>query len=308
MKRRNPSAAVAAKHRRAFVTILSDGVSGHHAVVVFVGRSSAGRRRVEGAERAFAVARSMADDLLLRGLVEEVRLTFAVGRREQGIEIRRIGPSGGVSATPWAIGARPNPEGSARPPEAVQRAFRQGLDLYARGLGGEGLRPETVAWARRLARGEAITPEKARKMTAWFARHGASPGEVAARKRQAAELARGTLRGKAPALVAWLLWGGDPAVTWSRGLVESGWALEGVPMPRKRMVRGNPAKLERCVARVEQRLGAESKRADPRETTSRAWAICTASLQKSGYLRPGTRTVNTAARGAARRRNRRTKG
>lgn len=203
---------------------------------------------------------------------------------------------------------RRNPSTSARPPEAVQRAFRQGLELHVRGLGGEGLRPETVAWARRLAKGQAITPEKARKMAAWFARHGASPREVAARKRQAGELARGTLRGKAPALVAWLLWGGDPAVAWSRGLVESGWAHEDVPMPRKRLVRGNPAKLDRCVRSVERRLRDEVKRADPRKTRSRAWAICTASLQRSGYLRPGTRTVNTAARGAARRRNRRTKG
>lgn len=108
--RRNPTVAEApAKTRRAFVTILHDGESDSYAVVTFLGRSSAGRRRVEGAAEAFALARRAADDLLRRGVVPEVRLTFAVERRETGIEIRRVGPSGRIEATPLHLGTRHNP-------------------------------------------------------------------------------------------------------------------------------------------------------------------------------------------------------
>lgn len=119
--RGNPAVAEApAKTRRAFVTILHDGVSDSYAVVTFLGRSSAGRRRVEGAAEAFALARRAADDLLRRGAVPEVRLTFAVERRETGIEIRRIGPSGRIEATPLHMGTRHNP----RPPKARRRSQR----------------------------------------------------------------------------------------------------------------------------------------------------------------------------------------
>ncbi len=134
---------------------------------------------------------------------------------------------------PLRFFVRRNPDEDGVPPLSVQREFREGLELYRRGLGGEGLVDATVAWARKLAKGEPITPEKARKMAAWFARHGASPLENAARARQKAALARGELRGRAPALVAWLLWGGDSARVWARRLVDSGWASER-PLPRRR--------------------------------------------------------------------------
>ncbi len=173
----------------------------------------------------------------------------------------------------------------SRPPIAVQREFRRGLDLLGRGLGGDGLREDTVAWAERLARGEPISHEKAVRMRAWFARHGAAPSEVAARHRQAAALRAGTLRGRAPALVAWLLWGGDPAEAWVGKL----------------LARENPVSLEHCVARVSQR---EAALLTEREAASRAWAICTASFQRAGYFEPGTRTLTPAGRLAERRHRR----
>lgn len=177
-------------------------------------------------------------------------------------------------------------------PISVRSQLTQGLDLWRRGLGGAGLRQETIDWARRLTSGQGITPEKARKMAAWFARHGASPLEVAARKRQALQLQNGTLRGRAPALVAWLLWGGDPAVEWSQRVV----ALLETPRP-------NPERLERCVKKVTERL--QANLLSPDETRSRAWAICTATLQRSGYLAPGTRTITAAGKAADRRQKRR---
>lgn len=100
-------------------------------------------------------------------------------------------------------------------PRAVREELRQGLDLYRQGLGGDGLRGETVAWAQSLAYGDPVSAEKARKMVAWFARHGASVAESEARERQRRQLAQGELRGRAPALVAWLLWGGDSGRAWA---------------------------------------------------------------------------------------------
>lgn len=93
-------------------------------------------------------------------------------------------------------------------PAAVRAAFRRGVALYDAGHGGKGLRPETVAWARKLAAGSAVTVAKARKMKAWFARHGVA---VAESKRRADSTS--------PAAVAWLLWGGNPSVPYRR----SGW-------------------------------------------------------------------------------------
>lgn len=94
------------------------------------------------------------------------------------------------------------------PPQGVRDACARGLDLHEQGHSGDGLRPATVAWARRLAAGEDVTPDKAVKMRAWFARHD-NETENAARAEDP----------KSPAMVAWLLWGGDPGKRWSERLV-----------------------------------------------------------------------------------------
>lgn len=94
-------------------------------------------------------------------------------------------------------------------PKSVRHALNIGLILFDAGYGGKGLRPETVRWARLLADGEPITLEKAVKMRAWFARHTAAKAESDARKRDA----------MSPANVAYLLWGGTPAIEWSERAV-----------------------------------------------------------------------------------------
>ena len=93
----------------------------------------------------------------------------------------------------------------------VRAECRKGIEWYEAGEGGDGLQPETVRWARKLRDGDSITPDKARKMSAWLARHevdkqgeGFSPGEKGY---------------PSPGRVAWALWGGDPAVGWSAKLV-----------------------------------------------------------------------------------------
>jgi phage gp29-like protein len=136
------------------------------------------------------------------GLVVDVE-TMA---QTYGVPLRR-------APTPPAPVAPPAPETltalpddiDATPPQGVRDALRRGLELHAEGYGGDGLAPETVPWARRLARGEAVSVEKARAMRAWFARHESSPGEAEARRDDKTS----------PAWVAWLLWGGDAGKAWS---------------------------------------------------------------------------------------------
>ena len=97
------------------------------------------------------------------------------------------------------------------PPKACVEEAKLGIKWYEEGYGGDGLVDATIRWARRLARGEDITPEKARKMNAWLARHavdkkgkGFKPGEDGY---------------PSAGRVAWALWCGDPGVTWSAKLV-----------------------------------------------------------------------------------------
>lgn len=96
------------------------------------------------------------------------------------------------------------------PPEAVKSKFKKGLKLYEDGKGGKGLVPATISWARKLVAGEAISPEKARKMSAWHARHAVDkrPGWDKAGE-------------ETPGYVANLLWGGEPGREWADRLVKA---------------------------------------------------------------------------------------
>lgn len=92
---------------------------------------------------------------------------------------------------------------SFAPPAGVRAACRRGLVLHEQGLSGSGLQSDTVAWARKLASGDAASPEKARKMARFFgrnARFASAPKD-------------------SPAWVSWLLWGGSPGRAWSAKLV-----------------------------------------------------------------------------------------
>jgi HK97 family phage portal protein len=95
-----------------------------------------------------------------------------------------------------------------KPSGRVRSAFRKGIELYEAGRGGDGLVAATIRWARRLAAGEAITPDKARKMRAWHARHASD--KVPGWDKEGDET---------PGYVAFLLWGGEPGRDWSERLV-----------------------------------------------------------------------------------------
>jgi hypothetical protein len=93
---------------------------------------------------------------------------------------------------------------SMKPTAGMASAARRGLKLHEDGKSGDGLKPETVARANRLARREEMNEDWIREMNAWFARHAADqrPGW----DKPGAET---------PGFVAHLLWGGTAAKNWS---------------------------------------------------------------------------------------------
>lgn len=79
-------------------------------------------------------------------------------------------------------------------PAFMRASAKRGLALHEEGLSGDGLVPQTVADARKMASGQ-ITPAKWRKIGPWIARHKDDLDAV-----QGDEIT--------PGLVAMLLWGG----------------------------------------------------------------------------------------------------
>lgn len=90
----------------------------------------------------------------------------------------------------------------------------RGIEYHEQGLSGDGIAPATVRDARAIAAGEAISPDKAVRMNAWFARH--LPDLDAP---QNSDPDNEDFPG--PGAVAWYLWAGDPTdpeaagVAWS---------------------------------------------------------------------------------------------
>ena len=80
-------------------------------------------------------------------------------------------------------------------PAFMKASARRGLALHEEGYSGDGLRPQTVEDARKMANGTALSPAKWRKISPWIARHTVDLNAV-----QGDEITAG--------LVAMLLWGG----------------------------------------------------------------------------------------------------
>jgi len=88
-------------------------------------------------------------------------------------------------------------------PDFMAASARRGLRLHEEGFSGDGLVPATVADARRMANGQALSEAKWRKIPAWIARHIGDLDAV-----QGDEITAG--------LVAMLLWGGGASKTSAR--------------------------------------------------------------------------------------------
>ena len=58
-----------------------------------------------------------------------------------------------------------------KPTAGMASAARRGLRLHEEGKSGDGLKPETVARANKLAARENMNEAWVREMNAWFARH-----------------------------------------------------------------------------------------------------------------------------------------
>lgn len=86
-------------------------------------------------------------------------------------------------------------------PSFVRANARRGLDLLE--FAGDGLKQQTINEARAMARGT-VTPEKVRRMAAWFARHAVDLSSPDAQAYLNDKKDRPTA-----GQVAWLLWGGD---------------------------------------------------------------------------------------------------
>jgi len=78
--------------------------------------------------------------------------------------------------------------------------MNDGLNWYAQGKAGSGLKPKTVAEAKRIVQSKKISREKAKRMAAWFARHEPDMSAPAAK--------RGHPEYPSPGVVAAALWGG----------------------------------------------------------------------------------------------------
>jgi hypothetical protein len=83
-------------------------------------------------------------------------------------------------------------------------AAKRGLELHEAGRSGGGLKPETVARAKRIAARESLTEAHVREMRGWFRRHKVDrrPGW-------------GDRGKETPGYTAWMLWGGDSGWAWS---------------------------------------------------------------------------------------------
>ena len=103
----------------------------------------------------------------------------------------------------------PRADVNLKPTAGMAAAARRGLRLHEEGKSGDGLKPETVARANKLAARENMNEDWVREMNAWFARHESaskSPGWD-------------TPGDEKPGFVAWLLWGGNAAQRWSAAKV-----------------------------------------------------------------------------------------
>ena len=90
------------------------------------------------------------------------------------------------------------------PPQTVQEAFARAVRMLDKGQlkPGDGLEPATVRWARRLAKGEAVSPQKARMGYKFFQRN--------QRFKDADK--------DSAAWASWALWGYDEGRSWFNGL------------------------------------------------------------------------------------------
>ena len=148
--------------------------------------------------------------------IEKVRLL--TGQKEQGLslpgksfrETLLSAPEKKIfvfSEAPGSEASGPYAKINFIPPAGVRSAASRGLDLYKAGKGGDGLTEGAITRAHSLAEGKPISPEIARKMHGWFARHSVDRKPDWGKKGQ-----------ETPGFTAWALWGNDAGQSWANKL------------------------------------------------------------------------------------------
>ena len=117
----------------------------------------------------------------------------AVEQREPEVSVDEVRAVTDVNLTPTA---------------GMAAAAKRGLALHEAGRSGDGLKPETVARAGKIAGRDSLTPEHVREMRGWFRRHKVDKRPGWSKSGE-----------ETPGYTAWLLWGGDPAWRWSEAKV-----------------------------------------------------------------------------------------
>lgn len=209
----------------------------NHDPMFILGRESAGTLRLfideKGLRYEVDAPESRADviEAIERGDVRGSSFAFRVkgsgenwSRDQQGRQIREIREIDGLfdvgpvlkpaySATESFVSRRAlehaaevreeKPTG-LKPTSGMAAAAKKGLRLHEEGKSGDGLKPETVARARKIARRERLTEDHVVEMAAWFKRHAV---DKKAGWDKAGE--------ETPGYVAYLLWGGRAGENWS---------------------------------------------------------------------------------------------
>ena len=209
----------------------------NHDPMFILGRESAGTLRLfideKGLRYEVDAPESRADviEAIERGDVRGSSFAFRVkgsgenwSRDQQGRQIREIREIDGLfdvgpvlkpaySATEsfvsrraleHAAEVREEKPAGLKPTSGMAAAAKKGLRLHEEGKSGDGLKPETVARARKIARRERLTEDHVVEMAAWFKRHAVDkkPGWDKAGE-------------ETPGYVAYLLWGGRAGANWS---------------------------------------------------------------------------------------------
>ncbi len=137
-----------------------------------------------------------AEEAVAFGLADEVFEGMQAAAKIDLSAISAKAPSGVFHfANPWPA------------PQWMRDNFRKGLDWFEKGFGGDGLADSTIEEARAIAGGNLVSPDKAQRMAAWFARHMGDLDGV-----------EGDESNPTPGMVAHALWGGWPKVDSERAM------------------------------------------------------------------------------------------
>jgi ATP-dependent Clp endopeptidase proteolytic subunit ClpP len=137
-----------------------------------------------------------AEEAVSFGLADEIFEGLEVAAKIDLSSIAAKAPSGVlVFSNPWPA------------PGWMRDNFRKGLDWFEKGFAGDGLAEETVTEARAIAGGAMVSPDKAQRMAAWFARHMGDLDGVS-----------GDEEKPTPGMVAHALWGGWPKADSERAM------------------------------------------------------------------------------------------